>query len=477
MIITSPTKPGSATGKKENDMKKNNGIQKYQRWIASTMLILFMAMLGTQQALAQTSKTILRIHGSNTIGAKLAPDLAEAFLKKIGADSVQRKVVIPGVEVNIEGTFSNQNVTKIIEIKAHGSSTGFKGLQEGKCDIAMASRRVKDKEVEALSSLGDMKGIASEHILALDGVAIIVNTANTLRSRITTEKLAQIFTGEINNWSQVGGKNAPIVVHARDEKSGTFDTFKSLILGKKKKLVATAKRWESNDDLSDAVNADLNAIGFCGLPSVKFNKVLSVSDGGTAIRPTVFTIATEDYPVSRRLHLYIPALPDNPYSQQFIAFALGEEGQKYVRKNRFVDLIISAKDHKVEVSGMNHNFQKLYKYLNTVRNAKKLSASFRFKGESMNLDNRGLRDLDRLMNFLAANQAGETILVGFSDSEGPYKENYTKSCQRAEAVKEEFTAMGLPIRDVICVGEELPIASNKTESGRAKNRRVEVWIK
>ena len=458
-------------------MQKHSEMKKIQGWIAITALIFFIAVFGSQQALAQNAETILRIHGSNTIGAKLAPDLAEAFLKRIGADSVQRKVIVPGIEVNIEGKFTNQGITQLIEIKAHGSSTGFKGLKAGTCDIAMASRRVKDKEVEALSALGDMKGVASEHILALDGVAIIVNTANILRSRITSEKLAKIFTGEINNWSQVGGKDAPIVVHARDKNSGTHDTFKSLILGKKNKLVSTATRWESNDDLSNAVNADLNAIGYCGLPYVKFNKVLSVSDGGSAIKPTVFTVATEDYPVSRRLHLYTPALPDNPYSQQFIAFALGEEGQKYVRKNRFVDLTISAKDHKVEVSGMNHNFQKLYKYLNTVRNAKKLSASFRFKGDSMDLDNRGVRDLDRLMHFLAENQAGETILVGFSDSEGPYKENYKKSCQRAEAVKEEFTAMGLPIRDVLCVGEELPIASNKTESGREKNRRVEVWIK
>ena len=95
----------------------------------------------------------------------------------------------------------------------------------------------------------------------------------------------------------------------------------------------------------------------------------------------------------------------------------------------------------------------------------------------MKLDNRGLRDLERLMNFLAANQLGETILVGFSDSEGAYEDNFNKSCRRAEAVKEEFEAMGLPIRDVICVGEELPIASNTTASGREKNRRVEVWIK
>ncbi|MCI5158868.1 MAG: hypothetical protein D3906_10610 [Candidatus Electrothrix sp. AUS1_2] len=444
---------------------------------ATTALIILITLFIARTGLAQEKKTILRLHGSNTIGAELAPDLAEAFLKKIGAVSVSREVLVPGVEVNVEGKFPSENITRVIEIKAHGSSTGFKDLKAGTCDIAMASRRVKEKEVEMLAEFGDMKGPASEHILALDGVAIIVNAANSVRTRMKAETLAKIFTGEITNWSEVGGRDGTIKIHGRDENSGTHDTFKSLILGKDKKMADSAIRWDSNEKLSDAVNADMNAIGYCGLPYVKFNKVLSISDEGTAIRPTVFTVATEDYPVSRRLHLYIPALPDNLYSQPFVGFALGEEGQKYVRKNHFVDLTITASEHKVEVSGTNHNFQKLYKYLNTVRGARKLSASFRFKGDTMQLDNRGLRDLDRLMNFLAANRSGETILVGFSDSEGSLEENFQKSCRRAEAVKEEFEALGLPIRDVICVGEELPIASNSTASGREKNRRVEVWIK
>jgi phosphate transport system substrate-binding protein len=445
--------------------------------VATIALIILLSLSLIKAASAQGKETILRLHGSTTIGAELAPDLAEAFLKKMGAQSVSRNVLVPGAEVDVEGKFPSENKTRVIEIKAHGSSTGFKDLKAGTCDIAMASRRVKDKEVESLAEFGDMKGVASEHILALDGVAIIVNAANTIRSRMKSGTLAKIFTGEIKNWSEVGGRDGAIKIHGRDENSGTHDIFKSLILGKGKKTASSATLWDSNEKLSDAVNADINAIGYCGLPYVKFNKVLSISDGGTAIRPTVFTVATEDYPVSRRLHLYIPALPDNPYSQQFITFALGEEGQQYVRQNHFVDLTITASEHKVEVSGLNHNFQKLYKYLNTVRGAKKLSASFRFKGDTMKLDNRGLRDLDRLMNFLATNRIGETILVGFSDSEGPYEENFNKSCRRAEAVKEEFEAMGLPIRDVICVGEELPIASNTTASGREKNRRVEVWIK
>ncbi len=89
------------------------------------------------------------------------------------------------------------------------------------------------------------------------------------------------------------------------------------------------------------MNADPHAIGYCGVPYVKHNKALAISDGGPAVRPTVFTVATEDYPVSRRL-LYTPAVPENRYTQDFIAFALSGEEQKSVRQHKFVDLTVSA---------------------------------------------------------------------------------------------------------------------------------------
>ena len=441
-----------------------------------------------QDSRAQQRETILRIHGSNTVGAKLAPDLASAFLRKLGAASVQQKELVAGTELDIEGEFPDQQQTKVIEIRAHGSSTAFKSLKEKQCDIGMASRKIKDSELKDLAAFGDMSSSASEHVLALDGVAVIVNSANTAVSKMSFEQLAQVFSGAVSNWSELGWAAAPISLHARDENSGTHDTFKSLVLGDKK--LAEAKRWDSNESLSDAVNADSHALGYCGLPYVKHNKALAISDGGPAVRPTVFTVATEDYPVSRRLYFYTPAVPENQHSQDFIAFALGSEGQQLVRKHKFVDLTVSAETHKVEIApGTNQNYQVLYKYLTAVRSAKRLSASFRFKGKTLELDSKGQRDLDRLVDFFAANGPAEIILAGFSDRqtdaarsvEGPvdsnYSENMDMSCKRAEIVKEELGSRGIKTADLLCVGSEMPVASNSTEQGREKNRRVEVWVR
>jgi phosphate transport system substrate-binding protein len=453
------------------------------------LLTLLAALAAAGQTFAQNKETVLRLHGSNTIGAKLAPDLAAAFLKKLGADAVKQIDRIPGTEMDIEGHFPGTEQTKVIEIRAHGSSTAFKGLKDKQCDIGMASRKIKDSEVNELSFLGDMTGSACEHVLAMDGVAVIVNPSNAAVSKLNVSDLASILSGKINDWSELSWGSAPISIQARDENSGTHDTVKGIVLGEKK-FSGSAKRWDSNEMLSDAVSADANAIGYCGMPYVKSNKALEIADGGSFVQPTVFTVGTEDYPLSRRLYFYAPAAPENRHVQDFIAFALSDEGQELVRKHKFVDLTVSAKEHQIKLTpGTNEKYQVLHQYMIAVRGAKRLSANFRFKGETLELDNRALRDLERLAAFLSENTVRQITLAGFSDRhedsarkiEGSFDSNYAQnlelSCKRAEVVKEELRSRGITVADVLCVGSEMPMASNATATGREKNRRVEVWVR
>jgi phosphate transport system substrate-binding protein len=419
------------------------------------------AMLTAASVQAADRETILRLHGSNTVGARLAPDLAAAFLKELGAESVKQVHVLSDTETDVEGYFPDKGQTKVIEIRAHGSSTAFKDMKDGKCDIGMASRKIKASEAKELAALGDMTGPASEHVLALDGVAVIVNPANTSVWKMDSALLADVFSGRIRDWAKIGGASAPITIHARDEKSGTHDTFQSLVLGGQK-LADSAVRHESNEELSAAVAADVNAIGYCGLPHVQGNKTIALADGGRAVPPTVFTVAGEEYPVSRRLHLYTPAVPHNPYIQDFIAFALGQEGQRQVEQCKFVGLAIAPRTAKAKEEG-----------------EKKLSVCFRFKGDSLELDSRGLRDLDRIVDFLAEQKriSAELILTGYSDSTAGYAKSLDLSCKRTEVVKEELVSRGIKVADVRCLGQDAPICSSKTENGRERNSRVEVWMR
>jgi glucose/mannose transport system substrate-binding protein len=266
----------------------------------------------------------LRLHGSNTIGKELAPTLCEDFLKYQGATSVQRKPGVREGEVDIEAVLPNEsNEPVTFEIQPHGSSTGLRDLAAGNCDIGMSSRQMRPDEAKqcAAAGLGDMYSPACENVLGLDGIAVVVHRNNPV-SALNKQQLADIFSGKTTDWSQVGGTAGPIYLYAPDENSGTLDTFKSLVLGPRP-LSTRASRFEDSAKLSDAVAIDPDGIGFIGKSFARETKILAISaTGGKPLLPNAFTVESGDYPVSRRLYLYIPADPQNKWTRKFVEFAL-----------------------------------------------------------------------------------------------------------------------------------------------------------
>src|SRR5262249_30755002 len=133
-------------------------------------------------------------------------------------------------EMIIQAVMPGESAVSRVEIKAHGSDTAVKALQNEECDIGMLSRKLKSDEVQMLAKFGDMKSRGSENVIAMDGIAVIVNKSNPIQE-LRLQQIAQIFTGEFTEWSNVDkGAHGEINVYARDDKSGTFDTFKSLVL-------------------------------------------------------------------------------------------------------------------------------------------------------------------------------------------------------------------------------------------------------
>lgn len=439
--------------------------------IALFSLMFCLSLFLSFTTFADTDDGLLfRISGSNTIGAKLGPAIAEGYLHKIGATDIKR-VSVQHEEMNIVGNLNGRDV--VIEIKAHGSTTGFKDMQDGKCDLAMASRRIKDKEQKSLlnAGFGDLKQIQNEHILALDGIAVIVNQ-NLSVEELTIDEIARVFSGEIQDWQELGGNPGKIVVYARDDKSGTFDTFKSLVLGKSYKLISDAKRFDSNADLSDNVARDVNGIGFVGLPYIRNAKALAVADGESPpIYPTTFTVRTEDYALSRRLHLYSSETIKNRHVNDFVDYALSEEGQKFVKDIGFIDLNIRMVQPQLKTA------QLPAEYLELTKKAKRLSVNFRFGTNGSTLDNKAQRDLDTISQFIQQHLADtQVFLVGFTDSIGNYHYNIELSRKRAQAISKLLSQRKVKIGKVIGLGPNAPVGSNKSEDGRSKNRRVEIWV-
>jgi glucose/mannose transport system substrate-binding protein len=274
--------------------------------------------------LHESRQVALRLHGSNTIGKNLVPSLCEDFLKYEGATSVQRKPQIREDEIDVEAALPNDAGGPVtFEIQAHGSKTAFADLAAGRADIAMSSRQIKPEEAQQCASagLGNLLSPGCENVLGMDAVVVLVNKSNPLDS-ITKQQLADVFAGKISDWSQVGGSPGPIYLYAPDDNSGTFDTFKSIVLSART-LSSRTSRYEDMTKLSDAVAADTNGIGIAGRSFVRNTKVLAIAEAGRkALLPDTFSVATGDYPLSRRLYLYTPSEPQNKWTRKFVEFAL-----------------------------------------------------------------------------------------------------------------------------------------------------------
>jgi phosphate transport system substrate-binding protein len=421
--------------------------------------------------LVKSAKPLFRIHGSNTIGEKLAPRLIEAYLMSQGANNVRTEVspVSPNEKV-ISGEINGH--IEYIELQAHGSGTAFEDFLKDETDMGMASRRIKNKEREdLLPKMGDLSLAGSEHILGLDGLAIITSPNNSLSS-LSIDQLVAIFSGEVTNWSQLGGKDVPIKIYARDEKSGTWDTFKSLVLeSRKAKLSDSAIRIESSSELSDSVAREVGAIGFIGLPYVRHAKLIAVSssDKNKAIIPTHFTVGTEDYPLSRRLFFYTPQRNPNIEAQEFVHFVATERGQAIVEDVGFV-----SQNIKLGKPFDNDFYPAEMREL--IARSERMSINFRFKSGSDELDSKALNDLDRVARYVDVNAPKRVQLFGFADSEGDAGKDKELSERRAKVVEQQLIQRGIYPLVVKGVGDAAPLAASNTEEGKNINRRVEVWI-
>ncbi len=192
-----------------------------------------------------------------------------------------------------------------------GSGSGITAVKEGRCDIGLSSRSLKDSEKES--------GL-TETVLAYDGIAIIVHPDNPVND-LTLEQIAAVYTGEITNWSEIGGSDAEIVLIGREAGSGTRDGFES-ITGTKD---ACKYRQElvSTGDVIATVSSNPNAIGYASLASVK-DSVKALSVGGVA--PNEATIKDGSYVVQRPFVLVTKT--DGKLSeaaQKFLDFATSDD--------------------------------------------------------------------------------------------------------------------------------------------------------
>ncbi|MDY5582471.1 MAG: phosphate ABC transporter substrate-binding protein [Candidatus Merdousia sp.] len=262
--------------------------------------------------------------------SKIAKITAVAALALCGAAAyAETKIVIDGSTTvgpisKAFADFYKENHSGVnITISESGSGNGVKSLMNNACDIANMSRFMKPAEFKSCVD----KGILPvAHVVAFDGLAVVVNPKNPVKA-LTVSQIADIYTGKISNWKQLGGEDAKIVVVSRDTNSGTYETFNELVL-KKAAITKDAEYVGSNGQARTRVNTTKNAIAYVGLGFVDDTvKPLSVE----GILPTAKSVSTGKYPIARPLYMFTngyPKMGSDVYN--FVTLHLSKEGREIV---------------------------------------------------------------------------------------------------------------------------------------------------
>lgn len=226
----------------------------------------------------------------------------------------------------------------VIQVSGGGSGTGIAALLNNSTDICMASRDMKPAEY----SLAKSKGIdVKRYSICLDGIAIFLHNSNPV-NEFTLAQLKAVYTGEVTNWKNLGGKDAPIVLYGRENNSGTYVYFREHVL-KDEDYSERCQTLPGTASVVNAITKDPNGIGYGGIAwatTVKHAGV-KINDTTAAVQPESEAVSNGSYPISRELYFFTRGVPTGE-TKDFINWALSPEGQKVAELVDYIPLHAEA---------------------------------------------------------------------------------------------------------------------------------------
>jgi phosphate transport system substrate-binding protein len=271
---------------------QNKNLPTLLQIMKKSLSLLAVIAIATAGASAQDK---IVIKGSDTLGAKMLPQLSEAYKAA-------------GNEANFE-------------IAAEGSSSAFTNLLAGTADIGMSSRDVKDSEKNEFTSKGmDLK----EHVAGADMIAVVLNEANKI-SELTLEQVEGIFTGDISDWSEVGGLPGAISVYTRNTASGTYKSFQEMAMNNRD-YGADSQKMAGNEQIAEEVSKNANGIGYVGLAYAGKDGIKSAKIDGHEADPK----EVDSYPIARKLYYYTVAGKVSEAAAKFLEWAMSDDVAKKV---------------------------------------------------------------------------------------------------------------------------------------------------
>ncbi|MDQ8187849.1 phosphate ABC transporter substrate-binding protein [Pelagicoccus sp. SDUM812002] len=265
----------------------------------------FAALALSVASLVSAAEKIV-IKGSDTLGAKMVPQLAEEF----------------------KAIKSKQGVEVIFEIAAEGSSTGVAAVIDSTADLGMSSREAKKTE----ESKALLKGVKMTPIeVAKDGIAIIANEKNPM-DEISSREVEKIFTGDVIDWSSINGVSGDISIYTRNTSSGTYAVFQEMAL-RKRDYAGSSQKMAGNEQIASEVAKNPNGIGYVGLAYLGTQGIKTLPVDGV-------TPEKKNYPYARPVYFYYDGNAKmRPIVKEFVDFCLSKEGQKIVEDVHFISIL------------------------------------------------------------------------------------------------------------------------------------------
>lgn len=342
----------------------------------------------------------------------------------------------------------------------------------------------------------DGQPFAAPRTLALDGLAILVSPENSIRA-LSLAQIADIFSGRIDNWSALGGRDLPIHVYRLDDETGATEILTSQVLGEGRGIAPGAVVVDQTGLMAGLLVSDPAGIGYDTFAEAGSARALGLrQECGITTYPSPFSIAAQDYPLTFGLQVErregeIPA-----YADRLLSFLATAEAQSALERSgrtgtapreepfegqgqRYANAILTAAGNPSV--GLNS----LTKLATETRDASRLSTTFRFERGNQTLSERGQQNIVQLLEYLGGQDldGAEVLFLGFTDDFGTAGVNASLSRGRADmimrALRDADTGgllEGVTL-SALGMGEVAPLMCNGTEENRFFNRRVEVWVR
>ena len=432
----------------------------------------------------------IKMAGVADIGELLIPDLVDGYIAGKGLRPRGWSQGATPEQRFQEGRDGRGQPQRRVNVERTGPSDAFVALGERRADIAMSTRSPNEQEASQVQrALGvDLVTAQHENVLALGGLAVVVHPDNPVQ-RLKIEQIRDIFAGTITNWNAVGGPNRPIRILARDAAAGATEQFNAEVM-RDRQIAANAERLTSSAQIANNVAAEPGSIGFVGMAFIGRSRALNlVASCGIEFSAGSFEVKTQDYPLDQRLYLYSGA-KGNPMVEDFLRYVSSPAGSEVVTDAGYISLqpVLGTREYtqfrlldatRAAPTAPDPRYtQAMADYSLAVRQALRLSSTFRVDSGSQALDVLGQGELERVAEFMKRpeNAKYKVNVLGFSDNIGAFGQQRSVSERRAQEVARQLKQRGVTVNQISGYGYVAPVACEEDASALAKNRRVELWL-